>query len=270
MKIVKLLVFLSSLALLTVYSGGTAKANGTITAVFEAPDGTSMTYTYLYLRDASKPTPMERYFSPADQIYGPFNPTAYSNGAALVNYSVPAGSYKVRITRRGSGTSYPYGPPAANDYTWSPHTTITVTDNQTTNLGTVTSGSIGASAIVISGVAKDWNTGNPLGGKYVRAQPIQCVEGYVDQNYVWHDPNNCGYPNIYMAQAKTDSQGRYTILLRDPGSYYVVVSRDLYGHDKWQEYSGNRRVTGWEVGPVPVAAGDQVTMPDMMIPLAYQ
>jgi len=272
MKLNKLAIFFSCITALIAFSGGTADANGTLKITFKSNDGTPMSYTYLYLRDGNAAPPMEKYLSMADSIYGPF-----SNGN--VSVSVPAGTYKVRVTRRGSTPlTRPYGPPILEDYTWSPHASITITDGVTTNLGTQYAGTFGTSAIVISGTVLNSTTGAPLVGKYIRAQSQPCIEGYFPHYYaddyanymdMWVEPNHCG-PDKYMAQAQTDANGNYTIFLRNAGTYYIIESNQIYGEDKWQEITGNRSVTGWEVGPITVNVGDQITMPNMMIPSGYR
>ena len=275
MKLTKFSVLVLCVAILVAGAGGSAEANGTLKATFKDTNGNLLSYTYLYLRAASNPSPMEKYFSPADLIYGPF-----SNGN--VSASVPAGTYKVRLTRRAqTPLTRPYGPPEGNDYTWSPHTSITITNNQTKQLGTQIASTIGTSPIIITGVVKHATTGAPLPGKYVRAQLEPCIEGdfphyYAEdwENYVddWVIPNYCGTPAIFPAQTKTDANGNYTILLRNPGTYYIIESNKI-GDVGWtidKEYVGNRAVTGWQAGPVTVSAGDQITMPDIMVPTSYQ
>jgi len=205
---------------------------------------------------------MEKFYKSADYIFGP------SNSQGQFNASVPAGTYYVRLTQRSvpGGLNRYLGPPETGDYTWTDYQTITVTDNTVTDLGTKYAFLYG-DTITVTGVITNANTGEPWAGRYVRAQPVPCIEAdYSSENEAeWVDSNGCG-PVKYLAQHKTDEQGRYTLMLKEPGSYYIITSRNL--GDLHAQYSGNYRSTGWSTsGPVTINTGDNIVL-NMAVPPA--
>lgn len=242
-------------------------ANGTVRVTFKTKDGNGveqpLPYTYLYLRSGTEEPPLEKFFRSADYIFGP------SNSLGFISASVPAGTYYIRLTRRAQlgGAVRPLGPPEAGDYSWTDYKKITVVNNTVTDLGTKYAVPF-AQPISITGVVKDRNTGAPLAGRFVRAQTEPCIEAdYSSWDPAeWVDSNRCG-EEIYLAQQQTDAQGRYTLLLQKPGTYYIVESRTL--GDRHQQYSGNRSTTGWAVGPVTVNTGDKIVLEDMQVPSAF-
>jgi hypothetical protein len=240
-------------------------ANGTIRVTFKSKDGNGveqpLTNASLYLRSGTEEPPLEKFFKSADYIFGP------SSSLGLINASVPAGTYYIRLTRRVDGTKRPLGPPEAGDYTWTDYKKITVVNNTVTDLGIKYAVPF-AQPISITGVVKDQNTGAPLAGRFVRAQTEPCIEAdYSSWDPAeWVDSNRCG-EEIHLAQQQTDAQGRYTLLLQNPGTYYIVESRTL--GDRHQQYAGNRSTTGWAVGPVTVNTGDKIVLEDMRVPAAF-
>ena len=138
-----------------------------------------------------------------------------------------------------------------------------MTAGSITDLGTKYAASF-SEPITISGAIVN-TAGTPLAGRYVRAQTEPCIEANGDP-YNYRDTNRCG-PVKYLAQQKTDAQGQYTLLLRDPGTYYIVESLTL--GDKHVEYQGNRGTTGWSMGPVTVNTGEKIALPNMVVPSGY-
>lgn len=197
------------------FSAGLAEAaNGTLKYAFKYKDPTTgvetnLSYGYVYLRDAAKSPPMEKFFSKADYILRPSN---LSDGSATV--AVPAGKYFIRILQRKviGGSSRPYGPPDEGDLTWYQTSPITITAGSTLDLGTKYATPFG-STITITGTIKN-SSGAPLTGRYVRAQTEPC------HTYSEGAINQCG-PVKFLALQPTDSNGRYTIVLRNPGTYYL-------------------------------------------------
>ena len=253
-------------ALVMAFSGMAEAANGTVKVTLKYKNGSGveqpLVSAYLYLRNAAESPPLEQYLKKADYIYGP------SDASGRINASVPEGSYFIRITKRAvAGGSGPLGPPKAGDYTWTDYQQVTVTAGSITDLGTKYAASF-SEPITISGIIVNSTTGAPLAGRYVRAQTEPCVTAdYSSQNEAeWRDSNRCG-PVKYMAQRRTDAQGRYTLLLRDPGTYYIVESLTL--GDNHQQYTGNPGSTGWAVGPITVSAGDKIVLGEMRVPAGY-
>jgi hypothetical protein len=268
MDLRRLLTVMSvSFAVALLFSGSSEAANGTVRVTFKYKDGSgieqSLPYAYLYLRFAAEKPPLQKYFKSADYIFGP------SNSSGLINASVPEGTYYIRLTRREplGGAARPLGPPEKGDYTWTDYKQITVVANTVINLGTKFAVPF-TEAITISGAIKDKATGTPLAGRFVRAQSEPCIEAdYSSWDPAeWIDSNRCG-PEVYLAQQKTDAQGKYTLLLRDPGSYYIVIAKTLGDHH--QQYSGNRSTTGWTMGPISVKPGDNIVLEDMKVPAPY-
>lgn len=249
-------------ALVMAFSGMAKAANGTVQVTFKYRNGSGveqpLSSTYLYLRQGAENPPLEQYFKKADYIFGP------SDSAGRINASVPAGTYYIRLTKRAGGTPGPLGPPKVGDYTWTDYQQITVIANSVTNLGTKYA-AVFSEPITITGIIVNSTTGAPLAGRYVRAQTEPCIEANYDP-YNWRDTNRCG-PVKYLALQKTDAQGQYTLLLPDPGTYYIVESSTL--GDKHVEYQGNRSTTGWSMGPITVNTGDKIALPNMQVPSGY-
>jgi len=130
-------MLISLCAMLSMFSVGLAEAaNGTLTVTFKYKDPTTqidqnLNNGYIYLRDAAKPAPMEKFFSKADYILG----GAASNGKITV--PVPAGKYFIRVLQRKvvGLTPRPYGPPETGELTWFQTTPITILAGVTLDLG---------------------------------------------------------------------------------------------------------------------------------------
>ncbi|MDA8171175.1 MAG: carboxypeptidase-like regulatory domain-containing protein [Nitrospiraceae bacterium] len=211
----KWLAFFIVFTISAFFSAGMAMANGTITATV-LYNGQPLQNAYIYLQRASQLPPREMYYMQAADILGP------SDANGNIRASVPEGAYYVRITKRANSSSR-LGPPYTGDYTWfytgSP-ATITVTTNGVVALGAVNTEIYGGQSITISGTVKG-SSGNPLAGWAVKATTAPCESG--DWAYP-HSFNECGaakYP------ALTDSNGNYTITIKDTGTYYVYASPDL-------------------------------------------
>jgi len=233
---------------------GSAAGAGSLTVTFKDKNGASLAYAYVYLRNAVNEPPMEKYFTPPDLILGPSG----GNGTITAT-GIPEGEYYVRITRRNplGSAIRPIGPPEEGDYTWFQATPITISTNQTTNLGTKVAWNFGSALTSISGTVKNWS-GTPLSGRYVKATIVPCVQAdYSSQNPdEWRDSNRCG-PEKHMAMERTDANGNFTLFLRAPGTFYVYESTCL--GDQHQQYSGNPCI-GYGTGPVTVNAGEQKTV----------
>jgi hypothetical protein len=242
-------------------------ANGTVRVTFKYRDGSGieqpLSSTYLYLRQGSETPPLEKYFKKADYIFGP------SDIAGRINASVPEGSYFIRLTKR-AGAAEPLGPPQAGDYTWTDYQQITVTANSVTDLGTKYAVPF-SKPITITGAVVDYATGAPLSNRYVRAQPEPCIEADYSSfdEAEWIDTNRCG-PVKYLAQQKTDAQGKYTLLLREPGAYYIVTSTRLGDHHPPGQYSSNPKSTGVSMGPITLNTGDNIVLPNIRVIPYYQ
>lgn len=241
-------------------------ANGTVKVTFKYTNGSGVEQplrsAYLYLQNGNEEPPLEQYFKRADYIFGP------SDSLGRINASVPEGKYFIRLTRRGPGTaSGPLGPPEVGDYTWTDYQEITVTANTVTDLGTKYA-EFFSEPIIITGAVVNFANGAPLAGRYVRAQTEPCITAdYSSENAAnWIDSNRCG-PVKLLAQQRTDAQGKYTLLLRDPGTYYIVQSKAL--GDNHQQYTGNPNTTGWGMGPITVNAGDRVVLENLRVPSNY-
>jgi hypothetical protein len=221
--------------------------------VSNLPDG------YVYLRDASKAPPMENTFSKADYIdQHSFGNGNYGSGS-YVNPDAPVGTWYIRITQRKvqAGGVGKFGPPVAGDYTWKSTTPITITVGQTLDLGTLYASLFSPPPITISGTVKS-ASGTPLEGQYVRAQtepclvPLNCTDTGCEQY-----GNQCS-PNKYLALRKTDSAGKYTLLLAAPGTYYLYSSPCLIaGHN---ENDPSRCWYSAAPAPVTVIDGESKTV----------
>ncbi len=224
---------------------------GTLKANFKYKDPATgiiqnLTYGYIYLHDATKPPPMEKFFSKADYILGPSG----SDGSFTV--SVPEGTYYIRITRRKvTAPVRPYGPPEEGDYTWMQTIPITITANTTVDLGTKYAYPFSNTPITVTGTVMSQN-GTPLAGRYVRAQTEPCYDDGYNYNI-----NQCG-PVKFLALQPTDANGKFTLQLRDPGTYYIYTSPCITAdHD---QYTGNRCTYTAAPGPVTVVRGDNKTV----------
>ncbi|HUL00017.1 MAG TPA: hypothetical protein VLX29_04095 [Nitrospirota bacterium] len=96
-------------------------------------------------------------------------------------------------------------------------------------------------------------TGAPLPGRYVWAQSQPNIVGSYSSN-----PNYCG-PDKFAALTPTDANGKYTLQLRTPGTYYLYEFFCIV--DSYQEYTGNPCMdTKNTTDPVLVSAGASVTV----------
>lgn len=250
----KKLVFLLIFILLSAFFSALAEANGTVTVTFKNRDAsgveTPLSYAYIYLRPASELPPKEIYFRDATYVLGP------SNANGTISVSVPEGTYYVRITSRNpSGTSV-LGPPRPADYTWHQTDPITIITNTVTNLGTQYARPFGTvmPSMSISGKVTNY-LGNPAPGKYVRAQPVQCIlADYSSSNPAeWVDSNHCG-PDKYLAFGRTDANGNYILYLKYPGIYFIYGSSCL--GDRHQSWLGNPCVGTQAPATITVRSGD--------------
>ncbi len=210
----KRLAFFVVLMFTVVLSAVAAEANGTITATV-LYSGQPVSGAYMYLQSGSQLSPRELYYHNASYILGP------SDASGNISGSVPAGAYYVRITKRtGSGVSY-LGPPYPGDYIWiyaANPPTVTVTDNGTLALGTVSATSY--ETITLSGTVKG-ASGKVLAGWAVKAATVPCESGNWSYS---HSFNECGtgkHPTV------TDANGNYSITLMNTGTYYVYASPGL-------------------------------------------
>jgi hypothetical protein len=228
-------------------SSNSLAGSGTLTVTFEYKDSSGfaqpLSSAYVYLQDASKKLPLEKYFVSTPYIYGPSSPSG------LISASVPEGSYYIRITRRDplSGNTNKLGPPEPTDYTWSQTTPITISANVTTALGIIYADSL---PITITGVITNYS-GAPVAGLYVRAQPEPCIADGYNNNV-----NKCG-PVKFLALQRTGADGRFTIRLRDPGTYYIYQTSCL--RDYGDQYTGNPCM-GSCSGTVTVNSGETKTL----------
>lgn len=266
MNLHKLLAVLSFLLVAGLLAGNDAAANGTIRATFKYADGSggeqALSGAYLYLQDGTTTPPLEKFYKSADYIFGP------SDSLGRFNASVPEGTYYVRLTKRNpsSGNTSPLGPPEGGDFTWTNYQQITVATNTVTDLGTQYA-TLFDQPITISGIVVDRSTGAPLPGRYVRAQPEPCIQAeyWSEDPSEWVDSNMCG-PVKYMAQQKTDAEGRYTLLLKEPGTYYIITSKTL--GDRHQQYVGNPSSVGVST-LVTVNHGDNIVLGNIRVPYPF-
>jgi hypothetical protein len=254
MKLCAVLVVISTL-LIMVTAGLAEAANGTLTFYLKTKDPTTgvespVLRAFLYLHDATKPPPMEKYFSAADYIlWG-----AYSGG--LYRISVPEGRWFMRMTQRADpakqSTYWSKGPPQAGDLTWMQTAPVTIVAGQTLNLGTLYAYPFGSAPITITGTVRS-SSGAPLAGRYVRAQTVPCISDGFDNNI-----NQCG-PVKDLALNPTDANGKYTLVLRDPGTYYLYTSPCLT--NKFYSYVGNACVyTPAPNNPIVVKIRDNIVV----------
>jgi len=238
-------IALCSFIIVMTISSNSLAGSGSLTVTFKYRDSGGfeqpLESAYVYLHDASKKLLLEKYFVNTPYIYGPSSPSGLIGA-----YSVPEGSYYIRITKRNpqSGNTNKLGPPEPTDYTWSQTTPITITANATTNLGIKYADPL---PITITGVITNYYSGAPVAGRYVKAQPVPCyTDGY--NNNV----NQCG-PVKFLSLQRTGADGRYTIKLRDPGTYYIYQTNCL--SDYWELYVGNP-CSGWYGDAVTVNSGE--------------
>lgn len=264
MHLISLLLIVGALSIVGLATPAAA-GSGTLKGTFVYTDPVTKVEQglyngFIYLHNASKPPPMEKFQSKADYILG----ITLSSGTFSV--SVPEGSYYVRILRRkttapGASMSQ-YGPPVEGDYTWMQHRPITVTASKTLDLGKVQAVLYTASPVTITGTVKSAG-GVPLEGRYVRAQtepclaPVNCTDSGCEQY-----GNQCGEVK-FLALQTTDAAGKYTLFLPDPGTYYIYSSPCLMpGHNLSDslrcEYSA-------APAPVTVKRGDKVSV-DIVVP----
>ncbi|RPI37983.1 MAG: hypothetical protein EHM54_01705 [Nitrospiraceae bacterium] len=254
---------LVSLCLLATLLVGVAEGAGSLTVTFKDKNGSSLANAYVYLRSSANQPPMEKYFTPADLILGPSGANGTINATGI-----PEGNYHIRITRRNplGGASRPLGPPEEGDYTWYQARPITISTNQMTNLGTKVAYSFGSSQMSISGTVTQYGSGAPLADRYVRLQIGQCIEGSYPtwesedpDPSLWVETNMCNGRSWgkKLALQRTDADGKYTMFLREPGTYYIYESTCL--GDYHQEYEGNP-CTGYGTGPVTINAGEHKTV----------
>jgi len=243
-------------ALAAFFVMGTAEAATLALTFKDKATDTPLQYGYIYLRSAAS---KEKFFTQPevrtagnpDHIYG------VTNASGVISAAVPNGTYYIRVTRRKNTTDhakYKFGPPEPGDYSWTPYLPITISAD--TNLGTVYADRFGGA--VVTGVITDKQGGQALVGRYVRAQTEACMTLMVHGQV-----NQCG-PVKLLAEQKTDAQGRYRLVIRDPGVYYIVTSQAL-GE---VSYYGNIPATGWSAGPITVDGGAQVTQ-NIQVPSGY-
>jgi hypothetical protein len=255
MKTIRCAVLLFTCMLLTMLTASLAEAGtGTLKFTFKYKDpGTGVTTNvgkaFAYLHVATKPPPMEKYFTRADQIlWGSLGNGSYN----IIN--VPEGTYYIRINQRMTlpqTTQGSFGPPQAGDLTWMQTAPITIVAGQTLDLGTLYATPFGPAPITITGTVKN-SSGAPLAGRYVRAQTEPCIaDGYNN------DINQCG-PVKDLALQPTDANGKYTLVLRDPGTYYLYTSPCLT--NVYDAYTGNRCHYSAAPNPVLVKIRDVKTV----------
>ena len=244
----KWIALCSFVIVMTISSNSLAGGSGTLTVTFKYKDNSGfeqpLSGAYIYLHEASKKPPLEKYFVNTPYIYGISSPTGF------IGVIVPEGRYYIRITKRDplSGNTNKLGPPEPTDYTWSQTTPITISANVTTNLGVIYADPL---PITVTGVITSYFSGVPVAGRYVRAQTVPCYDdGYND------NVNQCG-PVKFLALQRTGADGRFTIKLRDPGTYYIYQTNCLSNYGV--EYTGNPCM-GWYGGTVTVNSGETKTL----------
>jgi hypothetical protein len=237
-----------SFIMIMALSSNSLAGSGTLTVTCKYKDNNGveqpLSSAYVYLHDASKKPPMEKYFVNTPYIFGPSSPSG------VITASVPEGSYYIRITKRDpqSGNTNKLGPPEPTDYTWNQIAPITISANATTNLGIKFADAL---PITLTGTVTNSSSHAPVAGRYVRAQTEPCyTDGY--NNNV----NQCG-PVKFMALQRTDADGRYTLKLRDPGTYYIYQSSCLRNYG--DQYTGNPCMGDYS-GSVTVNSGDTQTL----------
>jgi hypothetical protein len=247
-----LISFFAALIMASVAEAGTGTLK--LTFLYKNPAtgiDTKLTKGYVYLRSAGQSPPMERFYSKADYILGPTD--TYGN----MTKTVPEGSYFIRINQRiRTFPTWPpnngaYGPPEPGDHTWMSAIPIKIVAGQTLNLGTIYAYPFASAPITITGTVKNY-LGQPLSGRYVKVHTERCTDWWND-GYV----NQCGPVKIH-AQRPTDANGKYTVYLREPGTYNLMT------HTSWDTDPGcsgycAAPIVGTFGATVTVKFGDQIT-----------
>jgi hypothetical protein len=228
MKTAKKMVLFFICLILNVWSANMAEAaNGTLSFTYKYQDPTTGVITnlpsaYVYLHDAAKPPPMEKYFSMAKEILW--------GGIGNGNYQVtiPEGSWLVRINQRADATQRnakgSHGPPRSGDFTWISGVPITIKAGQTVALGTIYATPFNTASTTLTGTITN-ASGLPQAGYYVRVQTEPCIfnTNCSDSGtYCEGVTNQCG-PAKYISQA-TDASGVFSVALRDAGTYYIYAT----------------------------------------------
>jgi hypothetical protein len=224
----KMMVLFSLCVILNVWSVNFAEAGtGTFKFTFKYQDPatglvTAIPTAYVYLHDAAKPPPMEKYFSMANEILW--------GGIGYGNYQVamPEGTWYVRINQRADATKRNVkgakGPPKAGDLTWTSAVPMTIKAGQVVDLGTIYASPFNGSQTTLTGTVKN-ASGVPLAGYYVRVQTEPCIYntncGY-NGTYCEGSTNQCG-PAKYISLA-TEASGSFSVRLRDAGTYYLYAT----------------------------------------------
>jgi hypothetical protein len=241
----KIWIAFCSIIMVMALSSNSVAGSGTLTVTFKYKDSNGveqpLSGAYVYLHDAAIKPPVEKYFVNTPYIFGPSSPSG-----VISAYTVPEGSYYIRINKRNpqSGNTNKLGPPEPTDYTWNQIAPITISANATTNLGTKYADAL---PITLTGTITNYSSGVPVAGRYVRAQTEPCyADGYSN------NINHCG-PVKFLAFQRTGADGRYTIKLRDPGTYYIYHTNCL--RDWGQEYVGNPCMGDYS-GSVTVNSGE--------------
>ena len=252
-------VLISLFAMLSIV--GLAEAgNGTLTFTLKYKDSagtvTAVPSAFVYLHNAAKAPPMEKFYSKADQILS----GSFGNGDYMV--TVPEGTYFIRINQRAEPnkqtSSWSYGPPQTGDLTWMQTTPITIAAGQILRLGTLYMNPFDPTPIIISGTIKK-TTGVPAAGYYVRAQTEPCTtDGY---NF---DVNQCG--PVKFLSMPTDVNGNYSLVLRDSGTYYLYATNCFSDQPGCSGYCDPGCIGtaypgygGGTMQPVTVQSGDRTT-----------
>ncbi len=223
--------FAQSTTIATVATTGSAQGTGIVTVTAKYIDNgieKPLENAYLYLHDSTrKPHPQQSVFNKPHYVLGP------SDSSGKISQRVAAGTYVVRITKRNdTSTATDVGAPQSRDYTWKPSTTITITANATTDLGTAYASLYSPSTVITGTVTLQ--TGELQAGRYIRAVDTPCltVDGYI------YDLQQCG-SNKPAAVKRTDANGQFTLELKDPGTFYIYTSTCRGGEGCTGEFAGS-------------------------------